>query len=255
MNYQLIALNTLLRKEVGRFFRIWPQTLLPSVVTMSLYFVIFGNLIGQRIGELGGYPYMQFIAPGLIMMSVITNAYANVSSSFYGARFQHSIDEMLIAPMPCWLILLGFVGGGILRGICVGVLVTLVSLFFTHIQLQHFFVTTLIVVLTATLFSLAGFLNGLFANKFDDISLIPTFVLTPLTYLGGVFYSIDLLPALWKHISLANPVLYMVNTFRYGMLGISDINVYYALLIILLCVVALFVLNLYLLKKGVGIKT
>lgn len=255
MNSQIIAFNTLLKKEVGRFFRIWPQTLLPSVITMTLYFIIFGNLIGPRIGTLSGFPYMQFIAPGLIMMSVITNSYANVSSSFYGTRFQHSIDEMLISPMPYWLILLGFVCGGVARGVIVGILVTLVSLFFTHIMLQHVLITGLVVILTAILFSLAGFLNGLFANKFDDISLIPTFVLTPLTYLGGVFYSINLLPELWKNVSLANPVLYMVNTFRYGMLGVSDINIYRALLVITLCVIGLFILNIYFLKKGIGIKS
>lgn len=255
MNNQLIAFYTILYKEIGRFFRIWPQTLLPSVITTTLYFIIFGNLIGPRIGALKGHPYMQFIAPGLIMMSVITNAYANVSGSFYSARFQHNIDEMLISPMPYWLILLGYVCGGVARGIVVGILVTLVSLFFTHISVQHLFVTGIIVILTAILFSLAGFLNGLFANKFDDISIIPTFVLTPLTYLGGVFYSIDLLPDLWRNISLGNPVLYMVSTFRYGLLGVTDINVYAAISVIVLFVVGFFIANLVLLKKGVGIKS
>lgn len=249
-----IALNTILLKEIRRFSRIWVQTLLPPAITMSLYFIIFGNLVGSRIGEMGGFDYMQYIVPGLIMMAVITNAYANVVSSFYSAKFQRSIEEMLVSPVPNNIILLGYVLGGVARGVAVGFIVTLLSLFFTDLAIHHFFIIIYTVIMTAVLFSLGGFINAVYAKSFDDISIVPTFVLTPLTYLGGVFYSIDMLPAFWQGVSLLNPIVYMVNAFRYGVLGVSDVNVYVSLLMITVVAAALYVFALRLLNKGTGIR-
>ncbi len=251
---QWVAFNTILRKEIRRFLRIWPQTLLPPAITMTLYFVIFGNLIGSRVGQMGGFDYMQYIVPGLIMMSVIQNSYGNVVSSFFSTKFQHSIEEMLVSPMSNTVILLGFVAGGVARGILTGLIVTLLSLFFTKLHLQHVWITFSVVVLTATMFSLGGLVNAVFANKFDDVAIVPTFILTPLTYLGGVFYSIDLLPDFWRGLSMANPVLYMVNAFRYGVLGVSDVNVYLSMAMIFGFTVALFCLALWLLNRGIGIR-
>lgn len=250
-----IAFSTIIRKEINRFTRIWAQTLLPPAITMTLYFVIFGNLIGSRIGEMGGFSYMQFIVPGLIMMSVITNSYSNVVSSFYGARFQRSIEELLVSPTPNWLILSGFVLGGVARGLTVGLIVTVLSLFFTDLHLHNLWVTILVVFMTSVLFAIGGFINAMFARSFDDISIVPTFILTPLTYLGGVFYSISLLPEFWQGVSMLNPILYMVNTFRYGILGVSDIDVVYALSAVAVFIVALFSLALNLLNKGKGIRS
>ena len=250
-----IAFSTLVNKEISRFMRIWLQTVLPPAITMALYFVIFGNLIGPRIGQMHGFDYMQYIAPGLIMMSVITNAYSNVVSSLFGAKFQRHIEELLVSPMPNLLLLLGFVAGGIARGVVVGVVVTATALCFTEIHVEHWLTTLAVVVLTAALFSLAGFINALFAKKFDDISIVPTFILTPLTYLGGVFYSIDMLSPFWQNVSLGNPILYMVNAFRYGMLGVSDIDIGIAFAVIVAFCVALFVLSMWLLKRGVGLRT
>lgn len=250
-----IALETIVIREVRRFMRIWVQTLLPPVITMTLYFVIFGNLIGKRIGEMGGYDYMQYIVPGLIMMSVITNSYANVVSSFYSTKFQKSIEEILVSPVPNWAVLVGFVAGGVVRGVLVGFLVSLLSLFFTELKVQNILVTLFVVVSTATLFSIGGFINALFANKFDDISIVPTFVLTPLTYLGGVFYSIDLLPSFWQKVSLANPIVYMVNAFRYGILGVSDVDIRVSIVMILFFVVSLFTAALIMLNRGQGIRS
>ncbi|MDH3527257.1 MAG: ABC transporter permease, partial [Gammaproteobacteria bacterium] len=218
------AFRTILTKEVLRFARIWLQTVLPPMITTALYFIIFGNLIGPRIGEMDGFVYMDFIVPGLIMMSVITNSYANVVSSFYGSKFQRHIEEMLVAPVPNYVILTGFIGGGVARGLTCGIAVTLVSLFFTSLNVHNFWVMFSMILLTAILFSLAGFINAVYAKSFDDISIIPTFILTPLTYLGGIFYSINMLPEFWQKVSLANPILYMINAFRYGFLGISDIR-------------------------------
>jgi ABC-2 type transport system permease protein len=249
-----VAFFTIVRKEINRFMRIWLQTILPPAITMSLYFIIFGNLIGPRIGTMHGFSYMQYIAPGIIMMSVITSAYSNVVSSLFGAKFQRHIEEILVAPIPDILIILGFVVGGVARGIIVGAVVTIVALFFTHLHVESYSVTISVVVLTATLFSLAGFINALYAKKFDDISIIPTFVLTPLTYLGGVFYSIDLLPKVWQTLSLGNPILYMVNAFRYGVLGVSDIDLDVALTVIGLFVIVLFIFSLHLMKRGVGLR-
>jgi len=257
MNSNIIwtAFWTIVIKEIRRFTRIWVQTLVPPAITMTLYFIIFGNLVGSRIGEMGGFDYMQYIAPGLIMMSVITNSYGNVVSSFFGTKMQRHIEELLVAPVPNWVILAGFVIGGVARGLMVGVIVTALSLFFTDLSLAHPLITIVIVFLTAVVFALGGFLNAMFANTFDDISIIPTFVLTPLTYLGGVFYSISMLPEFWQWVSQLNPILYMVNTFRYGVLGVSDIDVGFALGMIGLFVVALSAIALHLLKIGRGIRS
>lgn len=250
LQQQLIALVTITRKEVKRFIRIWMQTLLPPVITMALYFVIFGSLIGSRIGQMGGVDYMSFVVPGLIMMSVITNSYSNVASSFFSTKFQRSIEEILVSPTPNYVILLGFVLGGVLRGLCVGVIVTIVSLFFTDLSIHNLAVTIAVVVLTAILFSIAGFINALFAQSYDDISIIPTFILTPLTYLGGIFYSIEMLPGVWQWLSQLNPILYMVNAFRFGMLGVSDIDVTMAFASIFFFIALLSAVALYLLYSG-----
>lgn len=247
---QWIAFITILRKEIKRFTRIWIQTLLPPAITMILYFVIFGKLIGSRIGDMSGFSYIEFVAPGLIMMAVITNAYANVSSSFFSAKFQRSIEELLVSPTPNYIILLGYVMGGVARGVAVGLIVTLMSLFFADLHIHHWFTTLFIVLMTSILFSIAGFINAIYANTFDDVSIIPTFVLTPLTYFGGVFYSINLLPEFWQQVSVFNPILHMVNAFRYGMLGISDLNIGMALVGLTLIVVVLFAVALHLLKTG-----
>lgn len=249
-----IAFQTIVIKEVLRFMRIWVQTVLPAGITMALYFVIFGGLIGSRIGDMEGLRYMDFIVPGLIMMSIITNSYANVVSSFYGSKFQHHIEEMLVAPIPNYLIILGFVAGGVCRGLTVGAAVTLVSLFFSPFSLHSLGVTLSVVLLTSILFALAGLINGIYAKSFDDISIIPTFVLTPLTYLGGVFYSITMLPEFWQGVSHLNPILYMVNAFRFGLLGVSDINLWLSYAIILAFIAVLFTFSLHLLNKGHGIR-
>jgi ABC-2 type transport system permease protein len=250
-----VALYTIVRREVVRFFRIWSQTLLPPVISVVLYFIIFGKLIGGKIGEMGGVSYIEYIVPGLIMMSVITNSYANVVASFFGSKFQRNIEELLISPMPNSLILWGYVLGGMARGIVVGILVTIASFFFTIFGLKHFFLTLLVAILTSTLFALAGLLNGIFAKKFDDINLVPTFVLTPLTYLGGIFYSIELLPKFWQGVTYFNPIFYMVNAFRYAMLGYSDVGIKTALGIILVFIVVMYSVTLYLMKRGVGIRS
>jgi ABC-2 type transport system permease protein len=249
-----IAVKTLVRKEMIRVVRIWIQTIVPPAITMTLYFIIFGNLVGRRIGQIDGFDYMSYIAPGLIMMAVITNSYGNVVSSFFGAKFGRHIEEMLVAPMSNAAIVIGHVAGGVLRGLFVGALVTVVALFFTRLEVQHPFITISIVLLSAIVFSLAGFINAIFAKKFDDISIVPTFVLTPLTYLGGVFYSISMLPEFWQNVSRTNPILYMVNAFRYGILGTSDIRVGTAYLILVGFAIALFVVCIALMNRGVGIR-
>jgi len=249
------TLWTLTSKEIRRFMRIWVQTLVPPAVTMTLYFVIFGSLIGPRIGEMDGFDYVQFMIPGLIMMSVITGSYSNVVSSFYSVKFQKSIEELLISPMPNWVILLGFILGGVTRGILVGIIVFIVSLFFyPEFQIVNIGLTITVLFLTSVLFALMGFINAVFADSFDDISVIPTFVLTPLIYLGGVFYSINILPDLWRSISMANPMLYVVNTFREGMLGISDVSISFSLSMIVFFIFLFSSFSLYLLHKGIGIR-
>ncbi|MGM0553582.1 MAG: ABC transporter permease [Pseudomonadota bacterium] len=250
-----VAFRTIVTKEVLRFARIWVQTILPPVVTTALYFIIFGGLIGERIGDMEGFRYMDFIVPGLIMLAVITNSYANVVSSFFGSKFQRHIEELLISPIPNAVIILGFIFGGVARGMAVGVAVLLVSLFFSPLSVHNPLVMLVVALLTSILFALAGLINGVFARTFDDISIVPTFVLTPLTYLGGVFYSISLLPGFWQGASMLNPILYMVDAFRYGSLGTSDFPVLLSFAIIAGFIVALFSAALVLLERGVGIRS
>ena len=253
MNYS-VAFRTILYKEIRRFTRIWPQTLLPPAITTALYFLIFGKLIGERIGNVHGVSYMDYIVPGVILMSVISHAYSNVVSSFYSTKFQHHIEEMLVAPVPSWVILLGYVGGGIARGVLVGGVVTSISMLFTDVSVANGWITLSVLLLTATLFALAGFINAVFADSFDDISIIPNFVLTPLSYLGGVFYSLAMLPPIWQTIALGNPILYMINAFRYGLIGVSDVDIVLAFEMIVGFIVFLSVFSLVLMHKGVGIK-
>ena len=256
MNFsqQLIAFNTIMVREFLRFIRIWIQTIIPPVITMALYFIIFGKLIGSQIGDIDGYRYMDYIVPGLILMAVITNSYANVVSSFFSAKFQKNIEEMIISPIPNYIILAGYISGGVARGVTVGITVTGVSMFFSDFKIHSISITLSVFVLTSILFSIAGLINAAYARSFDDITIIPTFILTPLTYLDGIFYSIKMLPEFWQNISLGNPILYMINAFRYGLLGVSDIDVSSALVIIVAFIVILFAFALNLLNKGVGIK-
>lgn len=251
---QYHALKTIAIKEFLRFIRIWLQTVVPPAITVALYFIIFGELIGSQIGDIDGFSYMDYIVPGLILMSVISNAYANCVSSFFSSKFHRSVEEMMISPLPNYIIVAGFAAGGMLRGIIVGVVVTAVSMLFTRIEVHSYSVTIAVFVLTSLLFALAGFINAVYAKTFDDISIIPTFILTPLTYLGGIFYSISMLPEFWQQVSLANPILYMINAFRYGLLGVTDIELTTAFVIILLFIVGLFMFALRLLDRGVGIK-
>jgi ABC-2 type transport system permease protein len=255
MHPNLTALYTIARREIMRILRIWGQTLVPPAITMTLYFLIFGSLIGSRIGDMGGFDYMDFIVPGLVMMSIIQNAYGNISSSFFGAKFGRHIEELLVSPLPNWVILLGYVSGAVLRGLAVGLIVLLIAMCFTHVRVPHPLVMLSTVLLAATVFSLAGFVNAVYAKKFDDIAIVPTFILTPLTYLGGVFYSVSLLPDFWERVSYLNPVLHMVNAFRYGMLGVSDVPLWIAYAVMLGFAVALSALALRLLEKGVGLRT
>ncbi len=250
-----VAFKTIAGKEIHRFLRIWVQTLIPPVITMSLYFIIFGNLIGKQIGDIKGFSYMEFIVPGLILMAVISNSYANVVSSFYGAKFQRHIEEMMVSPAPVWIILIGYIIGGVSRGLMVGAVVTVVALFFTDLHVAHPMLAIAIVTLTAVLFSIAGLINALFANSFDDITIIPTFVLTPLTYLGGVFYSIKMLPDFWQSVSRANPILYMIDGFRWGVLGASDMNPWTSIAMIVGFVAIFGALALTMLHKGFGIRS
>jgi len=254
MSQQLVALKTIVVKEYLRFIRIWVQTILPPAISVGLYFIIFGQLIGSQINDIDGFKYMDYIVPGLILMSVITNSYGNVVSSFFSAKFHRSVEEMLVSPLPNYIILMGFVSGGLARGLIVGITVTIVSMFFSDFQIYSYTVTIAVFVLTSILFALAGFINAAYAKTFDDITIIPTFVLTPLTYLGGIFYSIKMLPEFWQTVSLANPILYMINAFRYGLLGVSDIDLTTAFIIIIAFIAALFYFSLRLLRLGVGLK-
>ncbi len=246
---------TLVRKEVNRILRIWPQTLLPPAITMTLYFVIFGSLIGKRIGQMGGFDYMAFIVPGLVMMSVITNSYGNMVSSFFGSKFGRHIEELLVSPMPNAAILGGYIAGSLSRGLMVGLIVSMIAMFFSHIQIHNIWIVLTTAVLTSIVFSLAGFINAAFAKKFDDIAIVPTFILTPLTYLAGVFYSINMLPEFWQQVSKFNPILYMVNAFRYGFLGVSDIDIRVAYVIIFVFIAILGSISLYILHKGIGLRS
>ncbi len=251
----LIALKSILHKEVHRFMRIWVQTLVPPAITISLYFIIFGSLIGSRIGQMGGFDYMTFIVPGLIMMSVITNSYSNVASSFFSAKWQRNVEEMLVAPVPNWVIVAGYVGGGMARGMLVGLIVTIIAMFFTEIQIHNIWVILITVSLTAAVFSLGGLINAVFAGSFDDISIIPTFVLTPLTYLGGVFYSLSLLPEFWQGVSKLNPIVYMVSAFRYGFLGYQDVSLTTSFIVIGIFIVSLYAIAMTLISKGIGLRS
>ena len=248
------AFRTIVDKEITRILRIWPQTLLPSAITMTLYFIIFGKFIGSQVRDINGFSYMEFIVPGIIMMAVITTSFMNVVSSFFSTKFMRSIEEILVSPTPNWIIITGYSVGGIFRGLLVGIIVLLISLFFTSLQIYNLAVVIVFILLTAIVFSLGGFLNAMLAKKFDDVTIIPTFILTPLTYLGGVFYSIKVLPEFWQGVSLLNPIIYMVNGFRFGFLGISDMNVWIGFGMLIVFTISLFYVNLYLLKKGVGIK-
>ena len=250
-----IALGTIARREVSRILRIWSQTLVPPAITMTLYFLIFGGLIGSRVGDMGGFSYMQFIVPGLVMMSVIQNSYGNISSSFFGAKFGRHVEELLVSPMPNWVILWGYVAGAVLRGLLVGVMVLGIAMLFTTVRIPHPLVTLSSVILGATIFSLAGFVNAVFAKKFDDVAIVPTFILTPLTYLGGVFYSVTLLPGWAQAATHANPIFYMVNAFRYGLLGVSDVPLWVAYALMLGFVAVLSALSLWLLRRGVGLRS
>jgi ABC-2 type transport system permease protein len=249
-----IAFRTLVYKEIKRFIRIWPQTLLPPAITTALYFLIFGKLIGGRLGDIHGVTYMDYIVPGIILMSVISHAYANVVSSFYSTKFQRNIEELLVAPVPNWVILAGYVSGGMVRGLLVGTVVALISMLFDPLEFSNPLIALSTALLTAILFSLAGFINAVLAESFDDISIIPNFVLTPLSYLGGVFYSVAMLSDTWQTISLGNPILYMVNAFRYGLIGVSDVDVQLAFIITSGFIVVLTLFSLYLLHRGTGIK-
>ncbi|ASP48319.1 ABC transporter permease [Colwellia sp. BRX10-3] len=251
----IIALKSIMHKEIHRFMRIWVQTLVPPAITISLYFVIFGSLIGSRIGQMGGFDYMSFIVPGLIMMSVITNSYSNVASSFFSAKWQRNVEEMLVAPVPNWVIVAGYVGGGMARGMLVGGIVTIVSMFFVDIQIHNIWVIIVTVALTSATFALGGLINAIFAGSFDDISIIPTFILTPLTYLGGVFYSISLLPDFWQGVSQINPIVYMVNAFRYGFLGISDVSLTLSFAVLGVFIVSLYTIAMVLITKGIGLRS
>lgn len=253
-NHKLIAFQTIVVKEVRRFMRIWVQTLVPPAITIGLYFVIFGNLVGSRIGDMGGYDYMDFIVPGLIMMAVIQNSYSNVVSSFFSQKFQRSVEELLVAPVPNYVILLGFVVGGMSRGLAVGAIVTAMALFFADLRIEHPLITVSVILMTSLVFSMAGFINAIFANSFDDISIIPTFVLTPLIYLGGVFYSVQLLPGFWQFVSGLNPIFYMINAFRFGILGTSDIGVSWAFIILSVFVVILYSACIWMLRRSTGLR-
>lgn len=249
-----VAMQTIVEKEIRRFMRIWVQTLIPPAITIGLYFLIFGRLIGSRIGDMNGFSYMQFIVPGLIMMSVITNSYANVVSSFFSTKFQKSIEELLVSPTPNYVVIWGYVIGGMARGLAVGLIVSVLAMSLAKLSVQHLMITLSMAVLTSTLFALGGFINAVYAKKFDDITIVPTFVLTPLTYLGGVFYSIELLPDFWHGLSLINPIVYMVNGFRYGLLGISDVGLMQSYFVILVAIIGLYTWAHWLLVKGVGIR-
>jgi ABC-2 type transport system permease protein len=250
-----IGFVTTVRREIVRILRIWGQTILPPVITTTLYFIIFGPILGGRIGDMGGYTYLQYVTPGLIMMAVLTNAYTNVVSSFFGAKFQHFVEEMLVAPMPSSAILWGYAMGGVFRGLLVGVVVAVVSLLFADLPVRHPWITISVAIMTALTFSFAGFVNALVARNFDDVSIVPTFVLTPLTMLGGVFYSVELLPEPWRTVSFANPILYMVNAFRYGILGAADMPITTAYGVLLLFIAAFYLAAHVMLSRGVGIRT
>ncbi len=252
---QIIAYNTIVRKEVLRFSRIWKQTLIPPVITNILYFIIFGNLIGERIGQINSFTYTDFIFPGLLLMSVITHSYTNTVSSLYISKYHRYIEELLVSPIQNYTILAGFITGGVIRGLAVGVVVILAAQFFVNFTVHSIILMLIVILLSSTLFSMCGFLNGLFANDWDDINVIPTFIMTPLTYLGGIFFSISMLPEVWQDIALVNPILYLINALRYSMLGITDVSIIFAFFIILIFNIFIFALCMYFLSIGKGLRT
>ena len=254
LRYIAIVLYTLLRREILRFMRIWIQTLLPPAVTTMLYCVIFGELVGRQLTGMRGYTYMEYIIPGLILMAVITNSYSNVVTSFYSTRFHKNIEEMLISPMPAYILMLGFVAGGMARGLVVGLVVWIVSMSFATLPFPNLGLTLLVLLLTSAMFSIAGLINGIYARSFDGISIIPTFILMPLTYLGGVFYSVEILPELWRNVTLFNPIFYMIDVFRYASMGFSDVNILQSLIILIACLIVLAATCLQLLVRGVRIR-
>lgn len=249
-----VSLKTIVRKEVVRFMRIWTQTLLPPLINQSLYFVIFGSFIGANVPPVNGLPYMVFLVPGLIMMGVINSSFSNVVSSFFGAKFQRNIEELLVSPTPSWVIIAGFTLGGMIRGFLVGMVVFMISMLFVAPQIYNIFIILLFIICTAMVFALAGMVNAIYASKFDDISIFTTFILTPLTYLGGVFYSVKSLPLFWQYLSYANPILYLIDGFRYGFTGTSDISPFVSMSVLLGMTVILLMYNSYLFKKGIGLK-
>ncbi len=251
----MVALRTIVRREVMRIVRIWSQTLIPPAITSTLYLIIFGTVIGSHLKNIHGFPFIQYIVPGLVMMSVITNSYGNITSSFFGAKFQHFVEEMLVSPMPSWVILAGYIIGAMVRGMILGALVLLISSLFTPLHMAHPLIILTTAMLTSMVFALAGFVNAVFAKKFDDIAIIPSFVLQPMIYLGGVFYSIKQLGEPWQGISKVNPILYMVNAFRYGMLGISDIRIWIAYVVMVAFAVLLGGFGLWLLHRGIGMRS
>ncbi len=250
-----IAFKAIVTKECVRFLRIWVQTLVPPAITMTLYFVIFGHLIGSRVGELQGFSYVEFITPGLIMLSLINNAYSNVSSSFFSTKYQRNVEELLAAPVPSYVIILGYAFGGMLRAFLVASIVTVVALSFIDIQIHNILVIISAALLTSMAFALGGLINAVFAKSFDDISIIPTFILAPLTYLGGVFYSLSMLPEIGQTLSQFNPILYMVNAFRFGFIGYSDVSLSIAFGVLISLVVGLFATAMYLINRGIGLRS
>lgn len=255
-SYQMwISFYTIVRKDVVRIFRIWPQTFLPSVITSVLYFLVFGKILGERIGEIGGYPYITFVVPGLVMLAVVTNSFSNVATTFFQAKFfARNIDEILVSPTPPWVIIAGYVTGGMVRGIVIGLLVIIVAAFFSPLPFNRVFVILLFLVLSALLFSLAGLVNGIYAKSFDGITIVPTFVLTPLVYLGGVFYSVQALPALWQKLTFADPIFYLINGFRVGFMGFSDISLSLSIGVLLLLIAVLIAINWYFIRTGLGLR-
>lgn len=251
----MVALYTITRREAHRVLRIWTQTLVPPAITMTLYFVIFGKVIGSRVGTMQGFPYMQYIVPGLVMMSIINNCYSNITSSFFGSKFGRYVEELLASPMPSWVVLTGYVAGAVMRGLLVGIIVLAIALFFTSLHLAHPLIAVTTVLLGATIFALAGFINAMFAKRFDDIAIVPTFILQPLSYLGGVFYSVKLLGSPWQQVSLVNPILYFVNAFRFGIIGVSDVPVWTAYAVMLAFVIVLATIALWLMNRGVGLRS
>lgn len=255
-NYQKwTSFYTMLRKDVVRMMRIWTQTFLPSVITSVLYFLIFGSVLGDRIGGFGDHSYVQFVIPGLVMLAVVTNAFSNVAFTFFTSKFfSRNIDEILVSPTPPWVFIAGFISGGVVRGVIIGFLVLIVSLIFATPALAHPLVVLAFLFLSSILFALGGLVNGIYAKNFDGIQIVPTFVLTPLVYLGGVFYSVHMLPAWWQTLTFLNPIFYLINGFRYGFLGIADVSLWISFAVLFTMISILVALNWYLIRKGLGLK-